>query len=711
MNEPRVLAWVSGGAASIVAAKLAIRLYGIHRVELVRCETANEDPDNHRFEREASVWLGKDITLLRSDRYDSVWDVWQQRRFMAGPSGAPCTMFMKVEPRLAYQRPDDLHIFGYTADGRDRKRFETLRQNYFELKVRAPLIESGITKAATLAMIQSAGIALPRSYAMGFPNANCLGTGCVKATSPGYWSLYRHHFPDRFERTATYSRELGKRLVQIGGRRRFLDELPPDWPTLKPVAPACDFLCQHAEREMEGPTREIPELALRHPICPSSPEGMARLRTMLNIDGLVPEPDRSWEDERTVNIAVARRPDARTQCGHCGSSAIAPNGTRRVTYADMPVREKATRIEWDRQRFLCQDCGRSFSDAHDALHPVRQMTRRLVDWIGDRSVDRTFADVAEDVGLSERAVSAVFREWAERRFGGMDFVTPRILGLDEVDLLGKPRLVLVNRGMNTIVDMHGKHTGEEIAAALWNLHDRDRVRVVSIGMNALHRRAARAVLPKAMIVVDRVRVLTEIDRHVEAIRKSLREGLPPWLRRRLSGDRHLMLMPRSDLDPEDLAALEGWATEFPDFRDIWQAKERCGSIWDSATEADARAIYDEWKGNLSPLAREAFRPLMDRIDRWQAEIFAAFRVPGATASAETAAALVRIANRAARGYAFDALKVKVMLNRRAWVRRDGAEEDGSAVMPAGRSRELCFGIHVPTLERVLGSSPQSRAAW
>lgn len=248
----RVLAWVSGGAASVVAAKLAIGQFGADRVELIRCETSNEDGDNHRFEEDACRWLSKNVTLLRSEKYESVWDVWQKRRYMAGPDGAPCTMFMKVEPRLAYQRPDDIHVFGYTADAADVRRFEKLRDTYFELTVRAPLIEAGITKEATLQMIENAGLALPRSYAMGFPNANCLGTGCVKATSPDYWSLYRHHFPDRFARTAAFSREIGKKLVRINGERVFLDELPDDWPMTKAIVPACDFLCFLAEKEMES---------------------------------------------------------------------------------------------------------------------------------------------------------------------------------------------------------------------------------------------------------------------------------------------------------------------------------------------------------------------------------------------------------------------------------------------------------------------------
>lgn len=244
-TNARTLCWVSGGAASVIAARLALKddPDGI----LVRCDTGNEDPDNHRFEEDAARWLGKPVTILRSEEYASVWDVWVKRRYMAGIGGAPCTSEMKVAPRLAFQRPYDVHVFGYTADREDVARFERLRTTYFELKVRAPLIEAGITKAACLAMVERAGIALPRSYAMGFPNANCLQTGCVKATSPAYWALYRKRFPENFDRTAGLARELGVRLCRIGEDRRFIDEIPSDHPTTNPIVPSCDFLCAIAE--------------------------------------------------------------------------------------------------------------------------------------------------------------------------------------------------------------------------------------------------------------------------------------------------------------------------------------------------------------------------------------------------------------------------------------------------------------------------------
>ncbi|TIL53973.1 hypothetical protein [Mesorhizobium sp.] len=244
----RTLVWWSTGAASAIMARLALRQDP--EAIIVRCETNNEDPDNYRFEADVMRWLNTSVTLLKSAEYDSVWDVWQKRAYIAGNDGAPCTVAMKVFQRLAFQRPDDIQLFGYTADRRDVERFQILRDTYFELNARAPLIEAGLTKSAVLAMVEHAGIALPRSYAMGFPNANCLGTGCGKASSPNYWSLYRFHFPALFERTAAYSRSIGARLTRLNGERAFIDEIPADWPMTEAIAPACDFLCHIAEQTL-----------------------------------------------------------------------------------------------------------------------------------------------------------------------------------------------------------------------------------------------------------------------------------------------------------------------------------------------------------------------------------------------------------------------------------------------------------------------------
>lgn len=244
MTAPRIISWFSCGAASAVATKL------MPESEPVYCCTGSEHPDNERFLSDCATWFGKPITKIFNTRFADTWGVWESRRYLAGIDGAPCTVELKVKPRLDFQRPDDVHVFGYTCDGPDADRAARLRANYPELNIKTPLIERGLTKAACLSMIWRAGIRLPVLYGLGFQNNNCIP--CVKATSPAYWALVRKYFPEQFNRMAKLARELGVRLCRINDERRFIDEIPADWPTTDPVQPSCDFLCHIAEQDMKA---------------------------------------------------------------------------------------------------------------------------------------------------------------------------------------------------------------------------------------------------------------------------------------------------------------------------------------------------------------------------------------------------------------------------------------------------------------------------
>lgn len=245
MPSPRRVRWLSG-AASAVAAKLDLTAHpgGV----VAHCETGSEDADTDRFIVDCAAWLGVEIVRIRSAEFPDTWAVWGKRRYMSGIAGAPCTSELKIAPRLAFQKPGDVHIFGYTADRRDIERAAHFRTNYPDTTMETPLIEKGLTKAACLAMIQTADVAPPRVYALGFHNANCIP--CVKATSPDYWALVRQEFPEQFDRAAKLSREIGCRLARINDVRVFIDEIPADQPVTDPVAPACDFLCHIAGQDL-----------------------------------------------------------------------------------------------------------------------------------------------------------------------------------------------------------------------------------------------------------------------------------------------------------------------------------------------------------------------------------------------------------------------------------------------------------------------------
>jgi hypothetical protein len=222
VTDGRVVVWFSCGAASACAAKLAVDKYG-DSVKIVYCDTlASEHPDNTRFLQDVEKWIGCPIELIRSKKYADIDEVFEKTRYMAGIAGAPCTREMKKVPRLDYQIPNDLHIFGLTAD--EGKRIERFEGNNPDLELEWILRDAGIEKEDCYRILQEAGIQLPVMYSLGFNNNNCLG--CVKATSAVYWSRVREHFPEVFAKRVSQSRKLGVRLARYKGKRVFLDELP-----------------------------------------------------------------------------------------------------------------------------------------------------------------------------------------------------------------------------------------------------------------------------------------------------------------------------------------------------------------------------------------------------------------------------------------------------------------------------------------------------
>lgn len=225
-KHPRVLCWFSCGDASAAAAKMAVEKYG-RLCEVLYCDTlAYEHPDNMRFLRDVEQWLGVTIRFLRNPDYTDIYDVFEKTRWLVGVNGARCTTELKKVPRKRYQRVDDLHVFGYTAD--EQVRIDRLLAENPEICTEFPLMRAGMSKRDCHGMVRDAGIELPIMYRMGYRNNNCIG--CVKGGA-GYWNKVRVDFPDHFAKMAAQERSLNAAINQrqVKGERVrvFLDELDP----------------------------------------------------------------------------------------------------------------------------------------------------------------------------------------------------------------------------------------------------------------------------------------------------------------------------------------------------------------------------------------------------------------------------------------------------------------------------------------------------
>lgn len=75
---------------------------------------------------------------------------------------------------------------------------------------------------------------------------------------------------------------------------------------------------------------------------------------------------------------------------------------------------------------------------------IRSVTNRLINWIQETSLEKTFTNVADDIGVDEKTVRNIFNNYVVELEAQTDIRTPKWLGIDEVHLLKNYRCVITD---------------------------------------------------------------------------------------------------------------------------------------------------------------------------------------------------------------------------------------------------------------------------
>lgn len=233
----KTVAWFSGGVSSFIS----MYLMKDEIDEIYYLDVKEQHPDTYRFMADCERVLGRKFTILKNEKTHSAVEIIRKRRYINGPSGAPCTSELKRKVRQRWeQTQDDLlrYVWGY--DSEEKHRAERLLQTTPEHEHVFPLIDAMLTKDEVHGLLERLGIKRPLMYELGFRNNNCVG--CVKG-GMGYWNMIRKHFPERFYEMAAIEREIGATCI----KGVYLDELDPERGRIEDeVMGECGILCEIA---------------------------------------------------------------------------------------------------------------------------------------------------------------------------------------------------------------------------------------------------------------------------------------------------------------------------------------------------------------------------------------------------------------------------------------------------------------------------------
>ena len=111
----------------------------------------------------------------------------------------------------------------------------------------------------------------------------------------------------------------------------------------------------------------------------------------------------SYEIESTQNdgpdmCIKVRLLTPHSYCPKCSKQAY-KHGIKRQFFMDLPIHNKRVALRINRAKYHCQACKVTFLDPIPHMDSGHRMTRRLVEYIEDESLNRTFTDIANEVGV------------------------------------------------------------------------------------------------------------------------------------------------------------------------------------------------------------------------------------------------------------------------------------------------------------------------
>ena len=413
-----------------------------------------------------------------------------------------------------------------------------------------------------------------------------------------------------------------------------------------------------------------------------------------------------------------------TCCPKCQSLEFNKHGTREPTIMDIPTHGKRLGIRVIRQRYRCKPCGNVFIDPLIGMDEDHAMTTRLVKYIQEQSLLRTFTSIADDVGVDEKLIRNVFRAYVAVLESQHTIQTPKWLGIDEIHVLGNPRCVLTNVKERTLIDMLKTRNKPVVEKYLLGMPDRKRIEVVTMDMWQPYKDAVEGTIPQAKIVVDRFHVVKMANKSLDELRKSLKAGMTSVQKRQLMRDRYVLLKRHRDLEAKDLLLLDTWLGNIPSLETAYKLKEFFFDMYELKDKKEAQERYQTWRDTLeaNPDVAPFYSDLVRAVTNWYDPIFNFFDFQITNGYTEAMNGLIKVANRIGRGYSFEAIRAKMLFRnghktkpsfrKSASINREYFDKKlGQVVVelnmrrefrtPVGNDELIDFGVPITTLTEMI----------
>lgn len=394
---------------------------------------------------------------------------------------------------------------------------------------------------------------------------------------------------------------------------------------------------------------------------------------LLNLPGVKPVDIRN-DGPGIIISAITAESDRPAVCETCGGPMYR-HGTRTNTFADTALHGRPAKIEITRHRYRCPACRKIVTPQLSFLDEKRHATKRLVQAIHARCLTNTFTHLANETGVTLNTIKSMALDLVDELDKRVRYRTPVLMGIDEVNIAGNFRCVIVNLERRSVFQILPQRTKDTLIPYFKSLPNADEVLWVVTDMWRPYEKSFKPHLANARVVIDKFHVVRMASEALEAERKRYQRILTKDDRLFFKKNMRWLTLRRPDrMTDEQLLIIELMRERVPELGYAYDLKESFYKIYDAETKDEALAAFDQWKKSV-PNGMPGFASLVKTVNNHHEGIFAYWDAPVPLTNAYTEAknGVIKVANRMGRGYSFEVIRAKFLYTELA--RQIGASVD------------------------------------
>ena len=389
------------------------------------------------------------------------------------------------------------------------------------------------------------------------------------------------------------------------------------------------------------------------------------------------------------------------KCPFCNSTAVHAHGQTGAPRRIHDVNSGRTKVDIDLQvqRYICSECGKSFSNLPPDIMEGRHLTRRLYDEIRHEAFTKPLSTVAMKYGYSDTIIGKIFDEYSkELESAHGPVIAPRVLGIDEKHIVHNMRAIFTDIEKRTLLEMCPDNKKDTVIAAIEQMVGYDtNIEVVTMDMSCGYRTYVQECLPNAIIVIDRFHVCQSVYEKIAKARSKImayigalihaeqEDGVKKRMvavRNLAQTNTYLFKFNAKNLAKSDkrINAMANICATFPEFNHLRLIKEYFDRIYTAPDRQTAEAYCKEWAELIPPSGsrqieawKKRFKVEPELFDdlrsakntltkKWHDEIFNYFEPNSRFTNAVTEGLnrMVEDMSRMGNGYSFERLRARAL---------------------------------------------------